>query len=257
MLFSPGAWLAAFCGLGAILILCHRVRIGRWVCAAGATGFLLIMALPIDQWALAPLENRFPPPPPGQRYDGILVLGGALETAMTADRGRPSLNNAAERLTEFAVMARSHPEARMVFTGGPMPNRPDGPPEAIGARTLLGALGIPPDRVMFEDLSRTTWENAVLARALVGPRPGEAWLLITSANHMPRSIGIFRKMGWDLQAYPVAYKSFLSPAHRATRGFGERLALLDTAAHEWLGLAYYYIQGRTDSLFPAPHPSAP
>ena len=254
MIFSPGAWLAALCGLGAVLLWFGCRRAGRLLVSLGAGGFAVIVLLPVDQWLLGPLENRFPAPPPGERYDGILVLGGALESGLTADRGIPSLNAAAERLTSFVMLAREHPEARLVFTGGPMPNRPDGPPEAEGVSVLLAELGVAPGRVVFESLSRTTWENAVLAHALVLPKPGEHWLMVTSAAHMPRAIGTFRRLGWDLEAYPVGYKSFRLASDRATRGFGERLDLIDTAAHEWIGLAYYRLRDRSVSLFPAPHP---
>jgi len=143
MIFSPGAWLAALCGLGAVLLWFGCRKAGRALVSLGSAGFALVVLLPVDQWLLAPLEDRFPPPPAGEHYDGILVLGGALESAMTADRGIPSLNAAAERLTSFVMLAREHPQARLVFTGGPLPNRPDGPPEAAGVSMLLAQLGMP------------------------------------------------------------------------------------------------------------------
>jgi uncharacterized SAM-binding protein YcdF (DUF218 family) len=60
----------------------------------------------------------------------------------------------------------------------------------------------------FEANSRDTWENAVFTRDLVKPKPGETWLLVTSAWHMPRSVGIFRRLGFDVIPYPVAYRTF-------------------------------------------------
>jgi uncharacterized SAM-binding protein YcdF (DUF218 family) len=252
MLFSPGAWFAASCALGAAL-LWWRPRIGRWLVVAGAAGFLLVAVLPLDQWALAPLENRFPAQQAAEPpVAGIIVLGGSLDAALTADRGMPSLGGAAERLTRFASLALRYPEARLVFTGGPSSNRPNGPPEADGVRVLLQSLGVPAGRVTFEAASRTTWENAVLALALVKPKPGETWRLITSAAHMPRAIGAFRKAGWQVIADPVGYKSYRDPADRGTSMLGERLALLETAAHEWLGLVAYAVSGRSTSLFPGP-----
>ena len=248
--FSLGAWLAGSTGVAALLLWLRLTRAARILLSAVTVGWALIAWLPLDQWALAPLENRFPAPPPGAHYDGILVLGGALETAMTQDRAMPSLNAAAERLTAFAAAARSNPEARLVFSGGPLPNRPQGPPEADGVRVLLSELGVPADRVTYESLSRTTWENAVLTHALIQPRPSEHWLLITSASHMPRAIGAFRRMGWNLTAFPVGYKSFANPALRATRNLSERLSLLDLAAHEWIGLVYYRLRDRSSALFP-------
>jgi uncharacterized SAM-binding protein YcdF (DUF218 family) len=251
MLFSPGAWLALCCVVGAVL-LWLRPPAGRWLVCIGAAGFALIAALPLDQWALAPLENRFPAPAPGQHVDGIIVLGGAIDAALTADRGMPSLNGAAERMTSFVTLARRYPDVPLVFTGGPSPNRPDGPTEAEGARMLAEALGVPQGRVTYEGASTTTWENGVLSTKLVAPKPGDVWLLVTSAAHMPRSIGVFRRAGWNVIADPVGYKTFRDPAHRGKRGFGERVALLDIAAHEWLGLVAYSAEGRTSAMFPAP-----
>jgi len=251
MLTSPANWLAAFCVVGTLLLWLGWNRGGRWLLTAAAAGFAMVALLPLDQWALAPLENRFPPLAAADHYDGILVLGGALESAMTDDRHIPSLNGAAERLTEFARQLRLHPEARAVFTGGPLPNRPDGPPEAVGVRQLLGGLGVDVTKVTFEDRSLTTWENAVLTVKLIAPKPSEHWLLITSAAHMPRAIGAFRAVGWELQADPVGYKSFADPGKRAARFLSERLNLLDVAAHEWIGLGYYWLRGRSAALFPA------
>lgn len=252
MLLSPGAWLAAFCTLGAILLALGLRRLGAGFTAVGVLGFVAVITLPLDQWALAPLENRFPAPGVTSGFDGILVLGGALETALTQDRARPSLNASSERLIEFVALARKYPEAKLAFTGGPLPNRPDGPPEADGARQLFETLGLSADRVTFESQSLTTRENAVLSLQKIKPDPAQKWLLLTSAAHMPRAIGAFRAVGWNVTAYPVGYKTFLNTSLRATRGFGERMALLDIASHEWVGLLYYRLTSRVNVLFPSP-----
>jgi uncharacterized SAM-binding protein YcdF (DUF218 family) len=80
--------------------------------------------------------------------------------------------------------------------------------EAISAREIWLSLGVPAERMMFEAKSRNTWENAVFTRELVKPKPGETWLLVTSAWHMPRSIGIFLRVGFPVVPYPVAYRTF-------------------------------------------------
>jgi uncharacterized SAM-binding protein YcdF (DUF218 family) len=251
MIFSPGAWLAALCVVGALL-LWIRPRTGRILVGLGAAGFLAIALLPIDQWLLLPLEDRFPAPPADAQLAGIVVLGGALDAALSKDRGMPSLNAAAERLTHLAALALTHPALPILFTGGPDPNRPDGLPESDGVRILMRQLGVPEGRVQFESASRTTWENAVFSARMIHPKPGEVWLLVTSAAHMPRSVGTFRAAGWTVLADPVGYKSFRVPEDRGRRSFGERLALIDTAAHEWLGLVQYRLWGRTTEVFPAP-----
>ena len=63
------------------------------------------------------------------------------------------------------------------------------------------------DRFIFEDASRTTWENAVNSRDLLKPKPGERFLLVTSSFHMPRSMGAFRMAGFEVEAYPVDWRT--------------------------------------------------
>ncbi len=230
-------------------------RAGRVMLLAGIGGLLAVLLLPLDRWALRPLEDRFPRPPAPAQVDGIIVLGGAIETDLSADRGLPSLNGAAERMTEFVALARRYPQVRLVFTGGNGTLSGAGGPEALAARALVEPLGVPPERVTYEAASRTTWDNAVFSFAMLHPQPGEVWLLVTSASHMPRAVGVFRHAGWQVTPWPVGYKSL-----RAGRvmlpegGFAERLALLDWAVHEWTGLAAYRLLGRSDAWFPGPAP---
>ena len=164
--------------------------------------------LPLHVWVQMPLEDRFPrPDPPPARVDGIVVLGGAVEQDLTEARGIPALNGAAERMTEPVALMRRYPDARLVFTGGQGALLHGGLTEADVARQLWTGMGVPPERMVFETASRNTHENAVLARALAKPRPGETWLLITSASHMPRSVGVFRQAGWTVVPWPVNYRT--------------------------------------------------
>jgi uncharacterized SAM-binding protein YcdF (DUF218 family) len=129
-------------------------------------------------------------------------------------------------------------------------------PEADLVRRFAGTLGIAPERITEERHSRTTWENAVDTGRLVQVQPGERWLLVTSAWHMPRAIGCFRKAGLAVTAYPVDY---------LTRGRDDSLVLhgdittgllrFDRAAREWVGLAGYWLSGRSDALLPSPEAS--
>ncbi len=208
----------------------------------GVVGLLAIVLLPIGQWAARPLEQRHPRPPPPTHVDGVIALGGALEQDIFADRGIPSLNSAAERMTELAALGLRYPLARLVFTGGSGRLLPDAATEADDARALFLSLGVAPGRIEYESASRTTRDNAVLTRRLVRPRPGEMWLLVTSAMHMPRALGAFRKAGWDVRPWPVAYKT-RGAGLRWEESPGQRIGLLDAALHEWLGLLAYRLLG--------------
>lgn len=238
----------------AFLLLCGRwARLGRGLVGAVCAAMLALAVLPWDTLLTAPLENRFPSPELPARIDGIIVLGGALDPALSAERGQPSLNSSAERLTEFMALGLRHPEARLVFTGGSGSMLRQEAKEAPVARAFMAALGFDVGRVTFEGQSRNTWENAVYSRDLVKPQPGEAWVLVTSAIHMPRAVGAFRAAGWPVIPYPVDYQSSISGAE-ARFNVGSGAGVLGQGLHEWLGLAYYRRRGWSDALFPAPVP---
>jgi uncharacterized SAM-binding protein YcdF (DUF218 family) len=128
----------------------------------------------------------------------------------------------------------------------------DGEGDAETAPRLFAALGVTADRLILEKKSRNTYENAVFTRELVTPKPGETWLLVTSASHMPRSMGVFRKAGWRVIAWPVNYRTGHSAAVWLETSFPVRLQEFEWGYREWAGLLAYWLMGRTDALFPAP-----
>lgn len=235
LLLRPSMALLLLALLGLIL---GRALL-TWV---GVAGLLLIVLLPLGQWLARPLEDAVPRPPRPAHVDGIVALGGAVEEDIFADRGTPALNAAAERMTSFLALARDFPTARLVFTGGSGRIIRARASEADEARVLFDELGLPPQRVTFEGASRTTWQNAVLARRLVNPRPGETWLLVTSALHMPRALGAFRAAGWPVTPWPTDYKT-LRHGIRWVEAPSQRIGLLEAALHEWVGLIAYRLAG--------------
>ncbi len=213
---------------------------------------LVIVALfPVGHIVARPLENRFPQADPlPASVDGIVVLGGAVDPTLTIDHGQPALNRGAERITALVGLTQRYPDARLVFTGGF--GRLLGAPisEAVIARELFAVLGIDPARLSFEEASRNTYENAVFSKSLINPRPGETWLLVTSAQHMPRSVGVFRHTGWPVVPVPVDFNVPARP--RPSFSLGGNLQTLDWAVREWSGLLAYRLMGRTEVLFPEP-----
>lgn len=230
-------------------VLLSRRRAGRIVALIGAMPLLAAALMPVGSWLQAPLEDRFPPVREVPSHvDGIVVLGGTIEPALTRAHGMPALNDSAERFTAFVALARRFPDAKLIFSGGSGSLVPGGTAEADIAKPLLADLGLDPARILFDRDSRNTYENAVDARRLADPQPRQVWVLITSAAHMPRAVGCFRRAGWSVLPWPVGYKTGVAPFGNP----GPGLAMLDNALHEWLGLAAYRLLGRTDALFPAP-----
>ena len=220
----------------------------------GALGLAVCGFSPAANWLIQPLEDRFSRPDSVAGFDGIVVLGGAVDTIVTGVRGDTALTMSAERITITARLAQLLPEALVVHTGGQGIIVSDQATEAEGAARLFADFGISPDRIILEDASRNTWENAVLAKQLVKPEPGQRWLLVTSAYHMPRAMGVFEAAGWTgVTAYPVDYRT--RGAQDRSLGFGgasKGLRRFDIAFREWVGLAVYWGLGRSTAFFPGP-----
>jgi uncharacterized SAM-binding protein YcdF (DUF218 family) len=241
-------------GLIGLFLMCTKrtARAGRRLAATALVLLLAFGLSPLGRLLMVPLEERFPPWEASHGApDGIVVLGGVIEPEV-ADRPDSGLNEAAERITAIAGLARRFPAAKILFSGGDILMR-SGHSEAQAAASLLESFGIPARRLILEDQSRTTAENATFSRQSAMPKPGERWLLVTSAWHMPRAVGAFRKAGFEVEAYPVDYRTpgaggMWIPFGSVSGG----LHRTDTAAKEWFGLALYWLAGRTSALFPAP-----
>ena len=254
-LLAPSNIIAMLALLGMLMMMAPGWRrSGSALAACGVCGTLAAGLSPLGNWAIFPLEQRFPAfVADGRDVDGIIVLSGALEVSRSAARGEFAVNGAAERIFAFLDLARRYPHARLVYSGGGSKLGSVPPPEAWTATEYLKTLGLPAGRLSIDTRSRTTWENARESQRLVRPAPGELWLLVTSAWHMPRAMGSFARAGFDVVPYPVDFQTH--GARDLVRPFtvvSHGLQRLDLAAREWIGLVGYRLTGRTDALFPGP-----
>lgn len=240
-----------------IALLAMLLRRRRTAAAALASGFLV---LALSTWTslgalmLHPLEDRFARPDPApENIAGIVVLGGGFEGSVNLARGGYELNASGDRFVEAAVLARRYPQARVVVTGGASSLTLEGEADGDTAPRLLTALGVGPERLVMENRSRNTYENAVFTKEIVEPRPGETWLLVTSAFHMPRSMGLFRRAGFEVVAWPADYRtSGVEYPGPAQDNFSDSLQNTTLAIREWIGLIAYRLTGRLDELLPGP-----
>lgn len=256
---QPSTLIALLIGYGAILIWTGWARWGRRFVSIGAILLLVVSLSPLGNALILPLEDRFPradldrPPAPA----GLIILGGAENRLVGSARKAPTLNEAGERLLEGAILAQRFPDAKVAFSGGDAGILYKSDSEAQGAADILTRLGVSRDRLILEANARDTYENAIyLKKELEGEGtfgPDARWLLITSAYHMPRSIGAFRQAGFDVEPWPVDYRTrgrqdFSKPFDKVSEG----LRRVDTATREWVGLLAYWLTGRTNALFPSP-----
>lgn len=260
LLAEPASLLLSVWVAGCLVLWTPWWRLGRLLVCLAALATTTVALYPVGQQALRPIEDRFPPlvslP---ARVDGILVLGGVIDYYVIGKRGVPSslLAAGSPRLDAFVELARRYPMARHVFTGGSIELIDGKDTEADVVRRIFARIGLDTTRIIFEDQSRNTYENALLSLEKIKPEPEETWLLITSARHMPRAIGTFRKAGWPhIVAYPIDFATDPNQPFESSFRLGHNLNYLSEAIREYMGLLYYWRLGRTDELFPGPEPQA-
>jgi len=251
---SPSNLMIALGLLGVLLLPTRLSRAGRRLMVASLVALAVLGLSPLGNALIIPLEQRFPPWDDTRGApDGIVVLGGAITPDVSVARNEVALDEAAERITATVALARRYPAARIVYSGGSGALIYSEGSEAAEAVRMLESLGIPPARIIAEEQSRNTVENAVFSLLLAMPQPGERWLLVTSAYHMPRAMGIFRRAGFAVEAYPVDWRT-RGPQDlvRPFPTLGSGLQRADTAMREWVGLLVYWLTGRSAALFPGP-----
>ncbi len=255
-LIAPSHLCLLALALGVILLLRDgQARMARWLLMMSLTGFVVFGFSPLGNALMLPLEERFPRPAelrPGS-YQGIIFLGGFEDGELSTARRSLALIDAAERLTETLRLARRLPATKVVFTGGSAAMQGPGNTARQEVGRYLKDVGLAADRVVLEDQSRNTWENALYTRRLLRPAQSDRFLLVTSAWHMPRAVGAFQAAGLRVTAYPVDYRT-RGPAD-LTQPFSflpNGLRRMDKAVKEWIGLLAYWLTGRSSALFPGP-----
>jgi uncharacterized SAM-binding protein YcdF (DUF218 family) len=225
--------------------------LAQWLLGFVVIVLMVVALFPVGEWLLYPLETRFPTNPNlPKKIDGIIVLSGAENAYLSSLWNQEELGDSAERDMAFLELARQYPNAKLVFTGGSGSMIYQDYKDADVAKGLFDRLGLDLSRVTFERNSRNTFENVVFSKELVRPDRGQKWILITSAFHMPRSVGIFCKVGWPVIPYPVDHRAMPGKLLRIDLSLSGHLGSLEIGEKEWVGLIAYYLSGRTTVLFP-------
>lgn len=230
-----------------------RGRLAGILVSTTVLGLMLAVWTSFGAVLLTPLEQRFPRSSLPSTIDGIVVLGGGLEGQINLVRGGYELNAGGDRFVEAAVLARRYPQAKIVISGGTGTLILDGEADADTAVRVFTALGVDRGRLILENQSRNTYENAVLSKQLVKPEPGQTWLLVTSAFHMPRSMALFRRAEFDVVPWPADYRTAGDEGFSLFRdNAADSLQNTTLGLREWVGLLAYWLSGRIDTPFPGP-----
>jgi uncharacterized SAM-binding protein YcdF (DUF218 family) len=254
----PSNAIAVLGALGVFLLIVNRRRIGIYALISAVIALVIFGFAPVSNVMLLTLSERFPAwQADGQGPDGIIILGGAIDSELSAARERLEVDSSADRIFAMLDLARRYPTAKIVFSGGSGNLFQNSVPEAPFAGRLLEQFGLGNNRVILESVSRTTAENAAETRKLVTPQHNERWLLVTSAFHMPRAMAAFRGVGFNVEAYPVDFRTAgWQDAWKPFDKISAGLARSDVAVHEWIGLIGLRLTGRSSELLPSPK-SAP
>ncbi|SFB81933.1 YdcF family protein [Tropicimonas isoalkanivorans] len=242
-LMKPETLLVLVIALACYFTWRKRMSAARFWSTLSVLLMVGIGVFPVGRWALIPLETAYPASPQLDRVDGILVLGGGERPPAF---GQPQVNEGGERYIEAMRLARRFPDATVLYTGGSGALSDAGKVTGVHARSaklFFTDLGLDPERLKIENASRNTAENASMSFALAAPDPGERWVLVTSAFHMPRSMRTFERAGWtNLTPWPADFRT------RGARGLGWNIAGtlsdLNLAAKEYVGLIAYGVTGR-------------
>jgi len=237
----PPASLLILLLSGVILLRWHRST-GRMLVAAGLVLLCALSLNPVADRLIRPLEAYARPLPDGPvKADAVVVLsGGARDLSWVPADAEPSASSL-ERLVGGVRLARKH-HLPLVVTGGSGEPKPGAVREAdTMAATAIG-LGFPAQDIVIENRSRNTWENAEAVQKLL---PGKTIVLVTSAFHMRRSIGMFKKQGLSVFPAPAGY--YTQTRHGQYTDYlpqAAALATSSTAISEYISLAWYWMTGK-------------
>ena len=254
VMLLPTNFMVGLGVVGVTLLATRFWRLGRGLMITSLSLLAICGWSPLGKLLLYPLETRFPAWDPAKGApDGIIVLGGALDADLSMAHGTAVIVSSGDRVVASAALAHRYPQARVLYTGGSANLLSNDAKEADFVADLFESLGVARSRLLLERQSRNTRENAEFSRTLANPKPGERWLMVTSAFHMPRAVGLFRKAGFVVEAHPVDWKLGKSTDRFIfSKLASDGLSRTDLAFREWIGLFAYWVTGGTDALLPAP-----
>lgn len=250
IILSPGNLIIFLFILGTLLVIFKWLRLARWVLIPNAILAGLVLAYPVGDWLIYPLESRFERPVElPQDVDGIIVLGGGEDLKRSLSWNVAELGLGGDRFIAAKKLADSYPNIPVIFTGGSgsihLQNQGS---ESEVAAQIFDDMGLSPSRLVLENASRNTYENFKNVKPLL--EENGQYLLITSAFHMPRSVGIARKQGIEVIPYPVDYRSNSVNLRQIDFDFFDHLKALEPGWKEWIGLTAYYWTGKTSDWWP-------
>jgi uncharacterized SAM-binding protein YcdF (DUF218 family) len=240
-----------------LILLIAAVVVGRrrnWQTAVLVTAFLLLYlgSTRLVSYALArTLEWQYLPPEPMPQVDVIVVLGGGTDS-LDYPQQIVGLNESGDRLLYAAWLYQQGVSDQFLLTGGLLPGATLSDAEEMMAAMKI--MGVPEEAMWLETASLNTYENALYSREILSQKGIDRILLLTSAFHMPRAVGVFEKQGFEVIPAPTDYFVVVPEWNEDTRPqavFGvfnllptvDALYLTTRVMKEYIGLVVYRLRG--------------
>lgn len=250
-IIRPENILILLLALTAFLFVINKNRLAKKLFVFNSSIIFLFAFFPVGSWLMYPLETHFSVNPKlPNKVDGIILLGGSFVTSNSQAWGKVQTNQFADRIHVFLKLLNQYPNAKAVFTGGNASVTNKNPGEAFYAKKLFDDIGIKEGKILFENKARNTYENAFLTKQLIQPQKDENWIVVSSAFHLPRSVGVFCKQNWSIIPYPADFHSNPDELLTPSLNFSGNLNSLNDAIHEWLGLIAYHWTGKSTAILP-------
>jgi len=195
----------------------------------------------VSGWWEGELQN----PNTVKNYDGIILLGGFSSYKTEVERIR--FHESADRLMQALQLYKMEKVKYFVFTGGSARIIVRGQKEGMFLKNYLSLMGIKNEDLLVEWNSRNTHENAIETKQILTERELQkgTFLLVTSAFHMKRALGCFKKVGIDVYPYSTdPLQSTLSPDFAdCIMPSASVLAMWERLFREWVGYVMYRFKG--------------
>jgi len=234
-LMPPGIFIVLLMGAAGRFFYKRRWKAGFFNLLTGILMWLISIS-PVSDMMFRGLESNFKIPE-NPRGDVIILLGGGVYDGAPdlSGTGAPSEEMSGRIIT--AVRLQKRLDIPIIVSGGIVFKGKKG--EADIVKRFLIDLGVPSSKIIAEEKSRDTIENAKYTMEICQKRNYKRPILVTSAYHMKRSIMSFEKIGADALPFPANFRTWENKRYGwddyLPRGFDGTA----TAFHEYLGLIFY------------------
>ena len=219
--------------MGLFFLFTNKQRLSKISLSLGLLFLFLFSFPPVSNFLVELLENQYPKYEHKEDITYIHVLGGGHNTDASQPISSHLSNASTKRVLEGILIHNSIKNSKIIFTGyGGDTNIPT----AIMNKILAIQLGVNEEDMIVNGIPKDTKEEALFTKTLVGE---EAFVLVTSASHMPRSMMLFKSLGMNPIAAPTYFKKDNTTYFLPSSGSLESSRM---AIHEYIGMLWAKIK---------------